>query len=251
MGLEGEESSYAKLRNVDTRQLVRSLQSHGIRVLGSSIIGLENHTPGNIDGVIDYAVSHATDFHQFMLYTPVPGTPLYSEHRERGTLIEDVDVADTHGQYQFNFRHPHITPEQSGEYLLRAFQRDYRVNGPSVLRIARTTFQGYQRYKDHPDPRIRERFRRDASTLPVAYAGALWAMEKYFRDSNATLSARVRRLRSDFHLEFGLKSWLAAHFGGPAIRAILRREEKRLESGWTYQPPFFLERRNWEPVPQN
>jgi radical SAM superfamily enzyme YgiQ (UPF0313 family) len=139
MGLEGEESSYAKLRNVDTRQLVRTLQSHGIRVLGSSIIGLENHTPGNIDDVIEHAVSHATDFHQFMLYTPVPGTPLYAEHRERGTLIEDIEDADTHGQYQFNFRHPHISREQSGEFLLRAFNRDYQVNGPSVLRIARTT----------------------------------------------------------------------------------------------------------------
>ena len=251
MGLEGEESTYAKLRHVDTRQLVRTLQSHGIRVLGSSIIGLENHTAANIDDVIEHAVSHATDFHQFMLYTPVPGTPLYAEHRERGTLLDDIEDADTHGQYQFNFRHPHISREQSGDFLLRAFHRDYHVNGPSVLRIARTTLQGYQRYKNHPDARIRGRFRREARTLPLVYPGALWAMEKYFRDSNAALATRVRKLRSDFHLEFGLRSWLAAHFGGPAIRAILNREEKKLKSGWTYQPPFFLERRNWEPVPQN
>ncbi len=251
MGLEGEESTYAKLRHVDTHELVRTLQSHGIRVLGSSIIGLENHTAGNIDDVIEHAVSHATDFHQFMLYTPVPGTPLYAEHRERGTLIEDIEDADTHGQYQFNFRHPHISREQSGEFLLRAFHRDYHVNGPSVLRIARTTFQGYQRYKNHPDARVRERFLREARTLPLVYPGALWAMEKYFRNSNAALSARVRKLRSEFHLEFGLRSWLAAHFGGPAVRAIVRREEKRLERGWSYQPPFFLERRNWEPAPQN
>jgi len=251
MGLEGEESTYAKLRHVDTRQLVRTLQSHGIRVLGSSIIGLENHTPGNIDDVIEHAVSHATDFHQFMLYTPVPGTPLYAEHRERGTLIEDIEDADMHGQYQFNFRHPRISREQSGDFLLRAFHRDYHVNGPSVLRIARTTFQGYQRYKNHPDARVRERFRREARTLPLVYPGALWAMEKYFRNSNAALSARVRKLRSDLRLEFGLRSWLAAHFGGPAISAILHREEKRLKSGWTYQPPFFLERRNWKPVPLN
>ncbi len=251
MGLEGEESSYAKLRNVDTHQLVRTLQSHGIRVLGSSIIGLENHTPENIDDVIEHAVAHGTDFHQFMLYTPVPGTPLYTEHRDRGTLLEDVDIADTHGQYQFNFCHPYISREQSGEFLLRAFQRDYTVNGPSVLRIARTTFLGYKRYKNHPDPRVRERFRREADSLPVAYAGALWAMEKYFGNSNAALAARVRRLRADLHVEFGLKSWLAAHFGGPAVRAILNREERRLKRGWTYQPPFFLERRNWEPLPQN
>ena len=53
--------------------LVRELQAHGICVLGSTIIGLEHHTPENIQQAIDYAVRHETDFHQFMLYTPVPG----------------------------------------------------------------------------------------------------------------------------------------------------------------------------------
>src|SRR5271157_429386 len=53
MGLEGESSQYAKLRGVDTRTLVRTLQSHGTRILGSSIIGLEDHTPDNIDRAID------------------------------------------------------------------------------------------------------------------------------------------------------------------------------------------------------
>ncbi len=84
MGLEGKESAYDKLQGVDTRSLVERLQSHGIRVLGSSIIGLEDHRPENMDAVIDYAVSHATVFHQFMLYTPIPGTPLYEKHQPRG-----------------------------------------------------------------------------------------------------------------------------------------------------------------------
>ena len=46
LGLEGEDSQYAKLRGTDTRALVRRLQAHGTRVLGSTIIGLEDHTPG-------------------------------------------------------------------------------------------------------------------------------------------------------------------------------------------------------------
>ncbi len=251
MGLEGEKSAYSKLNGIDTRELVRTMQSHGIRVLGSSIIGLEDHTPENIDSVIDYAVSHETDFHQFMLYTPVPGTPLYAEHSKRGTLIADIDDADTHGQYQFNFLHPHISRVQSGEFLVRAFERDFRVNGPSLLRIARTLFHGFQRYKDHPDPRVRTRYRREARVLPVSFTGALWAMEKYFKESNAALSARINRLRSDFHMEFGVSSRLAAAFGGRAVRALLHREEKRLDNGWTYQPPLFVDRRNWEPALQS
>ena len=53
MGLEGKDSQYGKLRGTDTFALVRELQSHGIRVLGSTIIGLEDHTPENIDEAID------------------------------------------------------------------------------------------------------------------------------------------------------------------------------------------------------
>jgi len=246
MGLEGEDSSYEKLRNIETLNLVRQLQSHGIRVLGSSIIGLETHSTVNIDSVIDYAVQHDTDFHQFMLYTPVPGTPLYAEHQNRGTLLADVDIADTHGQYQFNFIHPHISREQSGEFLLQAFRRDFAVNGPSVLRIARTLLQGWLHHKHHPERRIRDRFRREARSLPFSFASALWAMERRFRSSNDPLTHKVRQLRSQINREFGLKARLAGSIGGRIVRRLIHREEERLERGWTYQPPLFVERRNWE-----
>ena len=83
MGMEGEDSPYTKLNGVDTLELVRELQSHGIRVLGSTIIGLEDHTPENIDRAIEHAVRHDTDFHQFMLYTPIPGTPCTPSFRRR------------------------------------------------------------------------------------------------------------------------------------------------------------------------
>jgi B12 binding domain/Radical SAM superfamily len=55
MGLESEDGQYQKLHGIDTIQLVRQLQSRGIRILGSTIIGLDSHTPENIDAAIDYA----------------------------------------------------------------------------------------------------------------------------------------------------------------------------------------------------
>ncbi len=93
LGLEGKDSRYDKLAGTDTMALVRSLQSHGIRVLGSSIIGIEEHTPENIDEVIDYAVGHNTDLHQFMLYTPIPGTPLFAELEAKGTLLGVAEMS--------------------------------------------------------------------------------------------------------------------------------------------------------------
>jgi radical SAM superfamily enzyme YgiQ (UPF0313 family) len=246
MGLEGEESSYAKLRGIDTRELVRNLHANGIRVLGSSIIGLENHTPENIDSVIDYAVAHETDFHQFMLYTPMPGTPLHAEHHANGTLLPDIDNADIHGQLAFNFAHPHISREDSGKFLLRAFERDYSVNGPSVMRIARTLFEGWKRHRNHPEKRIRERFRHESEALIFGYAGALWAMERYFRSSNEPLTEKIRQLRDDFSHELGRASRMASPVIGRYIYQMIRLEERRLNRGWTYQPPMFTDRRNWE-----
>ncbi len=250
MGLEGENSTYSKLSRINTHELIRNLQEHGIRVLGSSIIGLETHTPEKMDEVIDYAVSHDTDFHQFMLYTPVPGTPLYQEHKSKGTLLEDVDLADTHGQLAFNFRHPHISRAQSGEFLLRAFQRDYDVNGPSILRIANTLLQGYIRYKNHPEERIRERFLREGKNLPTAYSSALWAMEKYFRVKNPSLLRKITGLRDKLVAEFGMSARMIAPIGGRIVYAALLREEKRLNRGWKYQPQTFVEKKNWERASQ-
>ena len=69
-------------------------------MLGSTIIGLEEHTPENIDKAIEYAVDHDTEFHQFMLYTAVAGTPLHAERQAAGDLLGNDQIAleDTHGQ---------------------------------------------------------------------------------------------------------------------------------------------------------
>jgi hypothetical protein len=98
MGLESPRSQYKKLEGTDTIQLSKTLREHGIKLLGSTIVGLEHHTPENLPDEIEHAVAHETDFHQFMLYTPVPGTPLYHEVAQQGRLI-DVNLADIHGQY--------------------------------------------------------------------------------------------------------------------------------------------------------
>ncbi len=240
LGLEGEGANYAKLGRTDTHTLVRTLQSHGIRVLGSSIIGLEEHTPENIDAVIDHAVGYDTEFHQFMLYTPIPGTPLHADHKARGLLLDldECPEADAHGQLRFNYRHPHIKDGQETEFILRAFRRDFEVNGPSIVRITRTVLQGWKRYKNHPDRRIRSRFAWEARELAVTYAAALWAARKWFQ-SNPTLFAKISKTLKDIYREFGLKSRLTAPIIGRYLRHMVGREERRLRNGWTYEPPFF------------
>ncbi len=242
MGLEGENSQYKKLAGIDTIDLVRELRQHGIRVLGSSIIGLEEHTPENIDTAIERAVNHGTEFHQFMLYTPIPGTPLFAEHMANGTMLDlgELSPADTHGQLKFNFRHPHIRDGQETEYLIRAFQRDFDVNGPSIIRIIRTVLMGWQQHKHDPDPRIRARFAYEAANLPVKYAGVLWAARRAYR-GNSRLVGQMSDTLDKIQREFGWRSRLMAPIAGRHIYRLLRKEEKRLKTGWTYEPPTYYE----------
>jgi hypothetical protein len=242
MGLEGKNSQYKKLAGIDSIDLVRQLREHGIRVLGSSIIGLEEHTPENIDAAIEHAVNHGTEFHQFMLYTPIPGTPLFAEHMAQGTMLDlgELSPADTHGQLKFNFIHPHIKNGEETEFLIRAFQQDFQVNGPSVIRIIRTVLKGWQRYKQDGDPRIRARFAHEAANLPVKYAGVLWAARRAYR-KDARLANQMSSILAEIHREFGWKSRLMTPIAGLHIYRLLRREEQRLQNGWTYEPPTYFE----------
>jgi hypothetical protein len=244
MGLESPHSAYSKLEGADTLQLTSELRRHGIRVLGSTIVGLEHHTPANLADEIEHAVAHDTDFHQFMLYTPVPGTPLYTQIREEGRLLEG-DLADIHGQWKFNFRHAAISRDESKTWLDGAFRRDFERNGPSLYRIVRTTFEGWRRYRNHPDARIRERFAREAAKLKAGYSALLWAMERQLKHTNVQIAEQVGTLRKQIGREFGLRARLASWSLGPLLLTTAKREERKLAAGWTYEPETFIERTNW------
>ncbi len=243
MGIEGCNSQYSKLQGIDTFALVRQLQSHGIRVLGSTIIGLENHTPENIDEAIDYAARHDTDFHQFMLYTPIPGTPLHAELSANGQMKDPAEYhpGDIHGQLILNYRHPHIPAGMEGEFMLRAFTRDFQRNGPSTVRIVRTTLAGWKRYKDHPDPRIRRRYAFEARELATTFSAAVAGAVLYYR-KNAEMRKKLSAILADLHRQFGWRSRLFSALGGWYVLRKILREEKRLAAGWTYEPPTFYEK---------
>jgi radical SAM superfamily enzyme YgiQ (UPF0313 family) len=245
LGLESPKSSYSKLRNADTHALASELRQHGIKLLGSTIVGLEHHTPQNIREEIEYAVAHGTDFHQFMLYTPVPGTPLYQQMEQEGRMLDNVDLADIHGQFKFNFEHAAISRDESKRLLDWAFRFDFDRNGPSLFRICDTIFQGWKRYHDHPDRRVRLRIANEAFKLRTTYDAALWVMERRLRKTNASVSIKIRKLRREIEHEFGTVTRLVRTFTGPILLWSSKREDRQLAKGKTYEPQTFVDRRNW------
>jgi hypothetical protein len=162
--------------------------------------------------------------------------------KAKGLLLDEsqINLADVHGQFRFNFRHPHIKEGQETEFLLRAFRRDFQVNGPSVVRMMRTMMNGWMKYKNHPESRIRKRFAREMEDMPVIYSGALWSTLRWFKD-NSMIVERMKEVLERIYREFGLKSRLAAPVVGRWILYCLRKEQKRLQAGLTYEPPTFYE----------
>jgi hypothetical protein len=152
----------------------------------------------------------------------------------------ECPTPDTHGQFAFNYHHPHITGGRETEYVLRAFRRDLEVNGPSIVRVVRTTLAGWQRYKNHPDPRIRRRFEWGNTGMATTYAAVVAATRCYYRRS-PSMRDRLSRLLGDLFREFGWMARLYAAVGGPYVHWTVRREERRLSRGWTYEPPTFYE----------
>jgi hypothetical protein len=245
MGLESPRANYAKLKDTDTIALTRELQSHGIRVQGSTIIGLEHHTPENIASEIEHAVSHGADCHQFMLYTPVPGSPLYTQMESEGRLLTDVELADIHGQSTFNFRHAALPAESAKPLLDGAFRLDYERNGPSMFRLMETMMRGWRRYHDDPDPRVRARFAIEGRQLAGGYGAALYAMERYLRRSNREVSDRIRALRLDIESTFGTTARLMDRVVGPVLHWAARLDARLFPHGRALEPETFVDRRNW------
>jgi radical SAM superfamily enzyme YgiQ (UPF0313 family) len=243
LGLESAGAGFGKLKGADTIALVRELQAHGICVHGSTIVGLEHHTPANIGAEIDRAIAHETVFHQFMLYTPMPGTPLHATMAAQGRLLE-VDLADIHGQFKFNFQHPAITRDESKRLLDGAFRLDFERNGPSLFRLMDTMMTRWRRYGRDADERVRARVAVAATQLRTGYGAALWAMERYLRARNRRVSDRIRALRLETEREFGVRTAAINRLLGPVLLASARYDGWRHPSGRRREPRTFVERRH-------
>jgi hypothetical protein len=81
--------------------------------------------------------------------------------------------------------------------------------------------------------------------LSGVYSSALWAMEHQFRKVDRNVSEKIHALRHEFRQESGVISRMLPALLGPVLLWTMRREERRLARGKTYEPPTILERSNW------
>ncbi len=237
MGIEGSNQEYDKLKGTDTIQLVKKLQSYGISFIGSSIMCSLNHTPENIDYDIDYAIKHNVELMQFMQYYPTPGTPLFKELHQKG-MINDLQFTDYTAQKWLNFDHPNIPSGMEIDIMKKAFAKDFEINGPSIIRILRTQFEGYNRYKNSDNKAIKKRFSRTVNNQWAIFSSAMtWSARKYFKKKgNPPLVKKMNDFLNQLHNEFGKIVTISTPIMGRLFYKLLTREEKKQAKGHQYEP---------------
>jgi hypothetical protein len=147
----------------------------------------------------------------------------------QGRLLAEVELADIHGQDKFNFHHASISRDDSKRFLDDAFPARFERDGPSLYRICSTTLQGWNRYKNDSDPRVRARFAWEVRSLKGAFSALLWAMERRLRHTNPAAATQVRALGEKIAAEFGFVPKLGRGYRGrsccgpPAARKSVSR----------------------------
>jgi radical SAM superfamily enzyme YgiQ (UPF0313 family) len=197
IGVESKREAYAKNQGTDFHVIIRELRRRGISVMASAILFLEHHDKESIWEDVDYAISLQPDYLQFMQLGPMPGTALHDSYLRSGKILEEVPYEEQHGQDQIWFRHSQFTREESREFLKAAFERDYQLNGASLLRSIDTLLQGYRYAQGHTDPRVKRRAKSFVLTQKMRYflsASRLFATNKVTADLAERLASEYRTL---------------------------------------------------------
>lgn len=233
IGVESKYEIYEKNQGLDLRSMIRELRDHGVSVLASGILFLEQHDQQTIWEDIKFLVGLEPDFAQFMELGPAPGTALYQDYETKGILRKGVPFEDQHGQDQIWFDHPHFTPEDSARILREAFCYDYDTQGASLLRLCDTTIRGCQTLGRYDDPYMAKRralMRESASGLRPA----LGVLRK--RAHNERARALAEAVIAKYEKELGSPS-LGQRALGAAARFTAQRESLRVAAGRNvYQP---------------
>lgn len=149
-GMDTDISTYSKMDDVDIEKTIKSLQDVGINTLISMIVGLEHHTEELLKSDLEFHISLKPTLSQFMMYTPIPGTPLFECLNKEGRILNQPwHLVDG---YHPNFKHKYLTSEQLLNLQQYCYDHEYAELGPSLLRFVEKNFTGYLRFRDSSVP---------------------------------------------------------------------------------------------------
>ncbi len=109
----------------DVSECVRRFHEYKIRVHGMFVFGGEGDTVQTIRDTVDFALDSRIDSVQFLILTPLPGTPLYHELESQGRLLtKEWELYDGHHAV---FQPSRLSAEELQRETIAAFKRFYSL----------------------------------------------------------------------------------------------------------------------------
>jgi radical SAM superfamily enzyme YgiQ (UPF0313 family) len=117
-------------RRIDYRKAIEKIQSYGILIHSSFIVGYENDTPESFDALINFIEETNLLIPLINILTPFPGTKLFNRFEKEGrVLTKDWQLYDTK---HVVFQPENITIEQLSEGYKKIVQSVYSFD--AILR---------------------------------------------------------------------------------------------------------------------
>ena len=104
---------------------IEIIKSHGFHIHGMFIFGADNDGPEQIWETVSFARRNGLDTVQFMMLTPLPGTPLYERLKQEGRILS-TDWQRYDGA-NVVFRPAAMTPYQLQVLTHRAYRKFYSL----------------------------------------------------------------------------------------------------------------------------
>ena len=106
-------------------EIIKKCQDAGIIVKTMFIIGNPEDTEDTINASIQYSKYLPSLYAQFSVFTPYPGTPVYSDFKE----LINVEELEKFNQYNLVFKHNIFTPKEIRKLLSKSYTMYYgRIN---------------------------------------------------------------------------------------------------------------------------
>jgi hypothetical protein len=205
IGYEGTRSGYAKQQGRPIEEIFTEFREHGITILSSMILGFDYQNQAVVAQELDGLMKLKPALAQFLIYGPVPGTPLY-ERTIKEDLLQEVYAKDTDLFYRRGdgfatmVKHPTLSPEEIEELQRWCFKEDFQRLGPSIFRTLEARLLGCRKLRNSPNPRLRQKAEYYAKELRAAYPAFLAGR---LLGPNSAVRHRIGRLERRVHAELG------------------------------------------------
>lgn len=120
---------------------VRILHDNGIMTHGMFVFGAENDDAASLRSTLQFSLKHGVDTVQFMILTPLPGTPYFDQMEEQGRLLtRDWQLYDgQHVVYQPGKMSPYELQKETFKAMKRfysLFECAKMLVGPQTIAFA-------------------------------------------------------------------------------------------------------------------